>query len=103
HTPLRSISTAQPGVQDHSVHTQFRCRLTLHSRMTLPCTAPTLSKLRRWSYERQAMPPMTKGQSGQVHDDRSLSMPQLSASAAADGFESYWNSDTFKDDTSHCR
>src|SRR6516225_10130038 len=74
-----------------------------HSRMTLPCTAPTLSKLRRWSYERQAMPPMTKGQSGQVHDDRSLSVPQLSASATADGFECYWDSDRFKDETSHCR
>ena len=32
------------------------------------------------------MPPVTKGQSGQVHDDRSLSVPQLSASATADGF-----------------
>jgi len=51
-------------------------------------TPPELPKLRRWSYERQAMPPVTKGQSGQVHDDRSLSVPQLSASATADGFES---------------
>ena len=46
-----------------------------HSRMTLPCTAPTLSILLRWSYTRKAMPPVTKGQSGQVHDDRSLSVP----------------------------
>ena len=29
HTPLRSISTAQPGGQCHSVDTQFCCRLTI--------------------------------------------------------------------------
>jgi hypothetical protein len=57
-----------------------------HSRMILPCTAPTLSKLRRWSYARKAMPPVTNGQSGQIHDDRSLSVPQFSATATADGF-----------------
>jgi hypothetical protein len=34
------------------------------------------------------MPPVTKGQSGQVYNDRSLSVPQLSASVTADGFES---------------
>src|SRR6516162_7517512 len=71
--------------------------------MTLLCTAPTLSKLRRWSYARRVMPPVTKGQSGQVHDDRSLSVPQLSASATADGFECYWKSDTIKYEVSHCR
>jgi hypothetical protein len=71
--------------------------------MTLPCTAPTLSKLRRWSYARKGMPPVTKGQSGQVHDDRRLSVPQLSATATADRFESYWDSDRFKEETSHCR
>ena len=49
------------------------------------------------------MPPVTKGQSGQVHDDRSLSVPQLSATATADDFESYWNSDIIKDETSHFR
>jgi hypothetical protein len=43
--------------------------------VTLPCTAPTLSKLLRWSYARKTMPPVTKGQSGQVNDDRSLSVP----------------------------
>ena len=58
-----------------------------HSRMTLPCTAPTLSKLRRWSYARRVMPPVTKGQSPQVHNDRSLSVPQFSASATADGLK----------------
>jgi hypothetical protein len=60
-TPATDSSTAPAAVD--------------HSRMTLLCTAPTLSKLLRWSYARKAMPPMTKGQSGQVHDDRSLSVP----------------------------
>ena len=72
-------------------------RLSAYLRLFMPrlafnspygSTPPELPKLRRWSYERQAMPPVTKGQSGQVHDDRSLSVPQLSASATADGFES---------------
>ena len=42
------------------------------------------------------MPPVTKGQSGQVLDNRSLSVPQLSATATA-GFESYWNRDMIKE------
>jgi len=49
------------------------------------------------------MPPVTKGHSGQVNDDRCLSVPQLSATATADGFESYWNGDAIKAETSHCR
>jgi hypothetical protein len=43
-----------------------------HSRtigLTPSRTAPTLSKLLRCSYSRKATPPVTKGQSGQVHDD----------------------------------
>jgi hypothetical protein len=49
------------------------------------------------------MPPVVKGQHGQVRDDRSLSVPQLSATAVADGFESYRDSDIFKKQTSHGR
>jgi hypothetical protein len=43
--------------------------------VTLPCTAPTLSKLLRCSYARRATPLVAEGQSGQVDDDRSLSVP----------------------------
>jgi hypothetical protein len=49
------------------------------------------------------MPPVAQGQSGQVYDDPSLPVPQLSAPATADGFESYWNSDIIKNETSHGR
>jgi hypothetical protein len=44
---------------------------------------------------------VAKCQSGQVDDDRSLSVPQLNATAMGDGFENYWVSDTFRDETSH--
>jgi hypothetical protein len=46
---------------------------------------------------------VTQGQSGQVHDDRSLSVPQLDATATADHFENNWGSDIFTEETSHCR
>jgi len=59
-----------------------------------------LSRAQGW--DRKATPPVTKGQGGQVHDDWSLSVPQLSATATG-GFESYWNRDIIKDETSHCR
>ena len=53
--------------------------------------------------DREATPPVTKGQLGQVPDDGSLSVPELSATATADGFESNRDSDIFKEQTSHCR
>jgi hypothetical protein len=43
----------------------------------------------------------TKSQRGQIHDYRSLSVPQLSPAAFADRFESYWESDIFSKQTSH--
>jgi hypothetical protein len=45
---------------------------------------------------------LTKGQHGQIHDDRRLSVPELSATTIAAGFESCWDCDTFGDETSHC-
>src|SRR5215472_14070230 len=39
--------------------------------------------------DREATPPVTRSQLGQVSDDRNLSVPELSATATADGFESY--------------
>jgi hypothetical protein len=49
------------------------------------------------------MPPVAQGQSGQVHDDASLPVPQLSATATADSFESDWNCDIVENETSHSR
>jgi hypothetical protein len=46
---------------------------------------------------------VAEGQSGQVDDDRSLSIPEVNATATADGFENYWGSDTITEETSHCR
>jgi hypothetical protein len=46
---------------------------------------------------------LTKSQRGQIHDYRSLSVPQLNPAAFADRFESYWESDIFSRQTSHFR
>jgi hypothetical protein len=46
---------------------------------------------------------VAKEESGQVDDDRGLSVPLLNATAIADGFESYWDGDTTTGETSHYR